>query len=569
LISKGIRLKDLSKSKIIIIGGIAAGTSAAVKARRKSEDAQITIYEKYKYISYGTCGLPYFVSGKITDIEKLIINTVQQFEKRFNIKVNIMHEVINIDSKEKSILAKNLISGEQFKDYYDKLVIATGSTSIIINPEFESAPNCFSLRTIDDALKLKDYLSALTKNSNESLNAVIIGGGFIGLEILDAFLAKGLNITIVEKMGQILPAFDFEIIEYLENYLAAKGIVLRKEESIENFGKNADGKIISLKTSNGDKLVCDIIFQSVGTRPDSKLAGNCGIVIGKSGAISVDEYLVTSNPDIYAAGDCCECKNFVTQIKQAYNLASIANIQGRCAGYNAAGGKDKFIDSIPTSIIKVLDIAIGKTGISLKEARYRGIDAAKIELHYPSHAGYYPGASLIHMLVIYNRISGLILGFEAIGRESVDKKADVMSVAIRARMKICDLVNLNLSYHPEYGSAKDSINILGMIGENIKKGEYRQMDVEELKDMIKNKHDITILDVRTKREFGMGHIEGALNISIDELRGNLDKLDRNSKIVVYCRTSYRSYLAYLILKNSGFKNVWNLNGSYLTWVRKI
>ena len=569
MISKGIRLKDLSKSKIIIIGGIAAGTSAAVKARRKSEDAQITIYEKYKYISYGTCGLPYFVSGKITDIEKLIINTVQQFEKRFNIKVNIMHEVINIDSKEKSILAKNLISGEQFKDYYDKLVIATGSTSIIINPELESAPNCFSLRTIDDALKLKDYLSALTKNSNESLNAVIIGGGFIGLEILDAFLAKGLNITIVEKMGQILPAFDFEIIEYLENYLAAKGIVLRKEESIENFGKNADGKIISLKTSNGDKLVCDIIFQSVGTRPDSKLAGNCGIVIGKSGAISVDEYLVTSNPDIYAAGDCCECKNFVTQIKQAYNLASIANIQGRCAGYNAAGGKDKFIDSIPTSIIKVLDIAIGKTGISLKEARYRGIDAAKIELHYPSHAGYYPGASLIHMLVIYNRISGLILGFEAIGRESVDKKVDVMSVAIRARMKIWDLVNLNLSYHPEYGSAKDSINILGMIGENIKKGEYRQMDVEELKDMIKNKHDITILDVRTKREFGMGHIEGALNISIDELRGNLDKLDRNSKIVVYCRTSYRSYLAYLILKNSGFKNVWNLNGSYLTWVRKI
>lgn len=558
-----------SKSKIIIIGGIAAGTSAAVKARRKSEDAQITIYEKYKYISYGTCGLPYFVSGKITDIDNLIINTVQQFEQRFNIKANVMHEVINIDSKEKNILVKNLISGEQFKDYYDKLIIATGSTSIIINPELESAPNCFSLRTIDDALKIKEYLSFLTKNSPKSLHAVIIGGGFIGLEILDAFLAKGLNITIVEKTGQLLPAFDFEIIEYLENYLAGNGIVLRKEESIENFEKTADGKIISLKTSNGDKLVCDVIFQSVGTKPDSKLAGSCGIIIGKSGAISVDEYLQTSNPDIYAAGDCCECKNFVTQIKQAYNLASIANIQGRCAGYNAAGGKDKFIDSIPTSIIKVLDIAIGKTGISLKEARYRGIDAAKIELHYPSHAGYYPGSSLIHMLVIYDRISGVILGLEAIGRESVDKKVDVMSVAIRARMKIWDLVNLNLSYHPEYGSAKDSINILGMIGENIKKGEYRQMDVEELKDMIKNNQDIAIIDVRTKREFGMGHIEGALNIPVDELRNNLDKLNRNSKIVVYCRTGYRSYLAYLILRNSGFKNVWNLNGSFLSWIRKI
>jgi len=568
LIKVRVELMD-SKRKIIIIGGIAAGTSAAVKTRRKSEYAQITIYEKYKYISYGTCGLPYFVSGKIADIDNLIINTVQKFDQRFNIKVNLMHEVINIDSKEKSITVKNLISGEQFKDYYDKLIIATGSTSIIINPELESAPNCFSLRTIDDALKLKEYLSFVIKNSKGPLNAVIIGGGFIGLEILDAFLLKGFNITIVEKTGQILPAFDFEIIEYLENYLADKGIVLRKEESIENFEKTADGKIISLNTSNGDKLVCDVIFQSIGTKPDTKLAGNCGIIIGKSGAISVDEYLKTNDPDIYAAGDCCECKNFVTQIKQVYYLASIANIQGRCAGYNAAGGKDKFIDSIPTSIIKVLDVAIGKTGISLKEARYRGIDAAKIELHYASHAGYYPGSSLIHMLVIYDRISGVILGFEAIGRESVDKKTDVMSVAIRARMKIWDLVKLNLSYHPEYGSAKDSFNILGMIGENIKKGEYQQMDVEELKDMIKNKQDITILDVRTKREFGMGYIEGALNIHVDELRDNLDKLDRDSKIVVYCRTSYRSYLAYLILKNSGFKNVWNLNGSYLSWIKKI
>jgi len=564
----GVKLKD-NKKKIIIIGGVAAGTSAAVKARRKSEDVQITIYEKYKYISYSTCGLPYFVSEKIKDIDSLIINTVQQIEQRFNIKVNVMHEVTNIDTKEKSITVKNLVSGRQFKDNYDKLIIATGSTPIIISPELETAPNCFSLRTIDDALKLKDYLSFLTKNSRGSLNAIIIGGGFIGLEILDAFLSRGLNITIVEKTNQILPVFDFEIIEYLENYINDKSIVIRKSESIEDFEKNADGKIISLMMSNGDRLVCDFIIQSVGIKPESKLAAGCGIAIGKSGAISVNEYLQTSDPDIYAAGDCCECKNFVTQIKQVYNLASIANIQGRCAGYNAAGGKDKFIDSIPTSIIKVLDIAIGKTGISLKEARYRGIDAAKIELHYPNHASYYPGASLIHMLVVYDKISGVILGFEAIGRESVDKKTDVMSTAIRARMKIWDLVNLNLSYHPEYGSAKDSINIIGMIGENIKKGEYRQMDVEELREMIKNNESIIILDVRTKREFEMGHIDGALNIYVDELRDNLDRLDRNSKIVVHCRTSYRSYLAYLILRNSGFKNVWNLNGSYLSWVRKI
>jgi NADPH-dependent 2,4-dienoyl-CoA reductase/sulfur reductase-like enzyme/rhodanese-related sulfurtransferase len=561
--------KTKKAGKIIIIGSVAAGTSAAVKARRKSENLQIAIYEKYKYISYSTCGLPYFVSDKITDLDNLIINTVQQFEQRFNIKVNVMHEVTGIDRKEKSITVKNLTNGEQFKDYYEKLIIATGSNSIIINPELDSASNCFSLRTIDDAIKLKEYLSYLIKNGKKSLNVVIIGGGFIGLEILEAFLSKGANIIIVEKTNQILPAFDFEIIEYLENYLNEKGIMLRKEESIENFEKNNDGEIISLKTSNGDRLVCDVIFQSAGTKPDVKLAASCGIVIGKSGAISVDQYLKTSDPDIYAAGDCCECKNFVTQTKQAYNLASIANIQGRCAGYNAAGGKDKFKDSIPTSIIKVLDIAIAKTGISLKEARSQNIDAVKLELHYLNHAGYYPGSSIIHMLVIYDKISGTLLGFEAIGKESVDKKTDVMSVAIRTSMKVWDLVNLNLSYHPEYGSAKDSINILGMIGENIKKGEYRQIDVEELKNMIKNKQDITILDVRTKKEFDMGHIEGALNIPIDELRGNFDKLDRNSKIVVHCRTSYRSYQAYLILKNSGFENVWNLNGSYLSWMRRI
>ncbi|MCL4417731.1 MAG: FAD-dependent oxidoreductase [Actinobacteria bacterium] len=555
--------------KIIVIGGVAAGTSAAVKARRKSENAQITIYEKYKYISYGVCGLPYFVSGRITDIDNLIINTTQQFEQRFNIKVNIMHEVIDIDSKAKSITVKNLTTGGQFKDSYDRLIIATGSTPIIINPELESAPNFFPLKTIDDALKLKEYLSFLVKNCKGSLNAVIIGGGFIGLEILDAFLLNGLNITIIEKTDQILPAFDFEIIEYLENYLTGKGIILRKEESIENFEKNADGKIISLTTSRGDKLVCDIIFQSIGAKPDSKLAGSCGITIGKSGAIAVNEYLQTSNPDIYAAGDCCECINFVTQTKQAYYLASIANMQGRCAGYNAAGGKDKFMDSIPTSIIKVLDIAIGKTGISLKEARNHGIDAAKTELHYPNHAGYYPGSSFIHMFMVYDKISGIILGFEAVGREGIDKKTDVISTAIRAKMKIWNLINLSLSYHPEYGSAKDSINILGMIGENIKKGEYRQIDAEELRNIIKNRQDIIILDVRTKREFDMGHIEGALNIYVDELRDNLDKLDRNIKIVIYCRTGYRSYLAYLILKNSGFKNVWNLNGSYMSWIRKI
>jgi rhodanese-related sulfurtransferase len=270
-----------------------------------------------------------------------------------------------------------------------------------------------------------------------------------------------------------------------------------------------------------------------------------------------------------AAGDCCECLNFVTGKKHSYNLATIANIQGRTAGYNATGGRDMFTDSIPTSIIKVLDLAIGKTGIGFREAKSSELDVAKIEIHFLNHAGYYPGAKMMHMMAVYNTDTGDILGFQAIGFEDVDKKIDVMSTAIRAKMKIWDLVDLDLGYHPQYGSAKDPLNILGMIGENIKKGEVTFMDVEELKDLMERGEDIEIIDVRTVKEYRAGHIEGAVNIPLDELRENIKSLDKDSRIVVHCRSSYRSYLAYRILKNAGFKNVWNLNGSYLSWIRKI
>jgi rhodanese-related sulfurtransferase len=376
-------------------------------------------------------------------------------------------------------------------------------------------------------------------------------------------------VTIVEKTGQLLPIFDFEIIEYLEGYLVKHGLRILKDQEVKDFKKDKENKITSIKTSAGEDIAADILFISVGTSPDSVLARESGLEVGGCGAVEVDEFMQTSDPDIFAAGDCCECLNFITGRKQSYNLATIANIQGRTAGYNAAGGRDKFTDSIPTSIIKILDLAIGKTGIGFREAKSSEVDAAKIELHFMNHAGYYPGATMLHMIAVYNTGTGDILGFQAIGFEDVDKKIDVMSTAIRAKMKIWDLINLNLGYHPQYGSAKDPLNILGMIGENIKKGELRFMDVEELKDLMKKGEDIEIIDVRTVKEYNAGHIEGAVNIPLDELRDNIGPLDKDNKIVVYCRSSYRSYLAYRILKNAGFKHVWNLNGSYMSWVRKI
>ena len=563
-----LKSKIDKKFRIVVIGGIAAGTSAAVKARRATDEAEIIIYEKYKHISYGTCGLPYFVSGKIADVESLVINTVQQFEKRFNIEVNILKEVTGIDRSKKELTVRDVRTGKESRDHYDKLIIATGSFPIIINEDLYNAVNTFNLRTIDDAMHLKEYMKFL-KNKSRSPEAVIIGGGYIGLELIDAFLSGGFKVTIIEKTDQLLPIFDFEMIEYLENYLVKKGVRILKDQEVTDFNKDEDNRITSIRISPGQDFLTDILFISVGTRPDSRLAGESGLEIGGCGAIKVDDHMQTSDPDIFAAGDCCECLNFVTGKRHAYNLATIANIQGRTAGYNAVGGSDRYSDSIPTSIIKVLDLVIGKTGIGFREAKDSLINAAKIEFHFLNHAGYYPGASMMHMMAVYDIDTGDILGFQGIGFEGIDKKTDVMSTAIRAKMKIWDLVKLDLGYHPQYGSAKDPLNMLGMIGENIRKGEVRFMDVEELKDLMKKKEELEIIDVRTVKEYRAGHIDGAVNIPLDELRDNINSLDMDSRIVVHCRSSYRSYLAYRILKNAGFKNVWNLNGSYLSWVRKI
>jgi NADPH-dependent 2,4-dienoyl-CoA reductase/sulfur reductase-like enzyme/rhodanese-related sulfurtransferase len=605
-----VKNQDKEIKRIIVIGGVAAGTSAAVKARRSTEDAEIVIYEKYKYISFATCGLPYYVSGSIPSIGDLIINDTGGFEKRFNIRVKTLHEVLSIDTAVKSIKVKDLTTGAVFEDYYDSIIISTGSIPVIYNEELCGAENAFILKTIDDAVRLKGYMAGLTAPDNsisghvfdgnnvkikKELNAVIIGGGYIGLELIESFLAAGFKVTIVEKTGQILPLFDFEIIEYLENYLADKKVALLKNEDINGFewlntgnddgykdknnagngGNNAadgskKGSVISaVKTASGKVIPSDIIFIGTGTKPEVALAEACGLAIGRSGAIKVNENMRTSDPDIYAAGDCAECTDFITGTKQPQNLAFTANMQGRCAGYNAAGGESTFPESNPTSIIKVLDIELAKTGISLRQAKKLGINAQKIEMHSLNHAGYYPGASLIHMIIIYDGDSGTVIGFEAIGKASVDKKLDTMAVAIKCRMKISELAYLNLGYHPAYGSAKDPLNIAGMIGENTGKGEFASIDIEDLKNKIAAGEQMTILDVRTKREYESGHIENAINIPLDTLRENILLLDKGSTIFVHCRTSYRSYLAYRILKNAGFSNVKNINGSYLSFLKKL
>ena len=559
----------MGNGKVVIIGGIAAGTAAAAKCRRQDEDLEIIIYEKDKYISYGTCGLPYFVSGKIENISKLLINTSENFSKRFNIGVRTMHEVLSIDTENNKILVRDMKSNKEFEEDYNKLILATGSVPIEIKIEGYGASNIFVLKTIKDAINIKKYLEEISSTGKKDRNAVIIGGGFIGLELLEAYFKNSFNVTIIEKESQILPMFDKEIIEYLEKHLESLGVRILKNEVAKKFIKTEDNTITKVLTSGGESLDTDMVFFGIGTKPNNVLAAGAGIETGDTGAIVVDEFMRTNIEDIYAAGDCCECENLISGNKRSYNLASIANRQGRTAGYNAAGGSERFDGSIVTSIIKVLDIAIGKTGLSLKEAKGLGINAGCIELHYGSHAGYYPGSETMHMLIVFDRKSRKLIGLEAIGRDGIDKRIDVASAAIRGGLAIEDLASIDLAYQPAFGSARDSINILGMIAENIKKEEVSFVDISEMREKIKNSENMTILDVRTSKEYDAGHIEGALLIPVDDIRKNISMLDPGKETIIYCRSGYRAYLALRVLRNIGFSDVKLLNGSYLSWDRKL
>lgn len=602
----------MAGKKIIIIGAVAAGTSAAAKLRRLNEELDITIYEKDKYISYASCGLPYFVSGKINNLHDLLINSVESFSKRFNLSIKILHEVIKINPLEKSVVVRNIENGKEFKDNFDYLLIATGTSPAQI-PLFKNEKNICVLKTIDDALVLRDYINTYMKEDinnnlknlnnqmpeekrgvkkdckvpNEKINTnmLIVGAGFIGLELLEAFLEKNLSTVIIEKTGQILPNFDSEITDYAEDYLKKLGVKILKNSSIKEYASDASGKIISVKTTSCIEIRPDIIFLGIGVKPENNLAKDCGINLGSKGGIVVDEQLRTNFDCIYAAGDCVEVNDLVSGKSKLFCLASIASKQGRIAAANIvneingsykAETKNKksyiFPGSIGTSIIKILDLQISKTGLSYKEAKKINKNAFKLETHALSHAEYYPGAEMIHMITIFDKKTGKILGFEAVGKEAVDKKTDIMSVSIYSNLKITDLAKYDLAYHPSCGSAKDSINIIGMIAENLFNGDVEFIDVEDLRQIINDENldkDYQILDVRNPKEFKAGHIEGTLLIPLNQLRDNIEEVDRSKKIIVYCRTGYRAYVAYRLLKNNGFKYVKCLNGSYLSWERKI
>ncbi|MDN5313185.1 MAG: hypothetical protein PWQ68_2158 [Thermoanaerobacteraceae bacterium] len=542
--------------KIIVVGGVAAGASASVKARRVNEDAEIIIFEKGSYVSFANCGLPYYVGGAINKKNNLLLVTPKLFKDRFNIDVRLNHEVVDIDVKAKTVTVKN--NDKVFTEGYDKLILATGGTPIKPSIPGMDLIGVYTVFTLDDVEEIK-------KNLGQTKTAVIVGGGFIGLETAEALLQRGIDTTLVEKLPQLIPNFDQEFSLPVERHLKEKGLNILLEKSVTSI---KGSKIVEgVELSDGSILKTDMVIMAIGVKPQLELAKKAGLAIGPAGGVIVDASMQTSIADIYAAGDIVESLHLVSGKKVRIPLAGSANKQGRVAGANAGGGKLFFKGVLGTAIIKVCDLTIARTGLNEKEANQ--LEKNYFVCYSPTlhHAGYYPGAKWMICKLVVEQFTGKILGAQLVGWEGVDKRIDVLSTAIYGGLSVFDLEQLDLAYAPPYSSTKDPVIMAGMIASNIIRREGRVVTPEQLSEM-KKKEDIIIVDCRTKEEYEKGHIEGAILLPVDELRKRYTELDKNKKIVIYCKVGYRANVAYRFLVQRGFE-VYNLTGGYYGYTMNI
>lgn len=533
--------------RLVIIGGVAAGASSAVKARRTSEDCEICIYEKNDYISYANCGMPYYVGNVIKNRDELLVVTPEYLKKRFNIDVKIRSEVIKILPDLKKIVVKDLVTGNTFEDRYDKLIIATGAIPII--PDSIKGEAVFSLYNLNDMDRIKDFI----ENENPK-KALVLGGGFIGIEMAENLKNLGMNVIIVEKMNQILPPFDPEMANLVKNAIECSGIKVITGAGVDRIEKN----IAHLE--NGDRVDFDIAIASLGVKPNSKLAIEAGIQTGIRGSIKVNQYMETSMLDIYSAGDVAENFYRINGEPTWIPLAGSANKQGRIAGYNAVSLKSKkeYKGTLGTAIAKFENCVFASTGFNEKKLQQEGWEYISFYLVSEDHADYYPGSKTMYIKVLGDK-TGKILGAQIVGEDGVDKRIDVFASAIYAGLTFEDIESFDLAYAPPFSSAKDPVIVAGMIGNNIIKGE-----MPALSKLSKKVEDVIILDVRTVGEFKKGAFDNAINIPIDELRNRIGELDiyRGKKIIINCATGYRSYIATRQLLNKGFAEVYNLSGGY-------
>jgi len=542
--------------RLVIVGGVAGGATAAARARRVSEDAEIVVFERGEYISFANCGLPYYIGNVIKRRDHLLLATPEEFKKRYNIDVRIFSEVVGINSKEKVVEIKNTITGKKYWESYDKLILSPGAEPIKPPLEGIELENIFHLRNIPDSDRIKKIV-----DERDPQCAVVVGGGFIGLEMAENLTERGVKTTIVEMLDQVMPSLDYEMATLIHDHLEAKNVELELENGVKSFSKASDRILVS--TQKGREIECDLVLLSVGIRPENTLAIKADLKIGSTGGIQVDDTMRTSDPNIYAVGDAVEVRDIVTGFPTLTALAGPANKQARIAADNALGRKSIFTGTLGTSVVKVFDMVLAATGANEKFLKKHDIPYLASYTHSGSHAGYYPGATNTSVKILFSPGTGKVLGAQIVGRKGVDKRIDVLATAIRAKMTVYDLEELELAYAPPYSSAKDPINICGFVAANILKGDMEISQWSELDALEKN--GATLIDLRTQFELKhMGKIEGALHIPIDEFRNRLTELDKQKTYIPFCAVGFRGYLGHRILVQNGFKSR-NLSGGFLTY----
>jgi NADPH-dependent 2,4-dienoyl-CoA reductase/sulfur reductase-like enzyme/rhodanese-related sulfurtransferase len=544
--------------RIVIIGGVAAGASCATRARRLSEDAEIIVLERGPFVSFANCGLPYYLGGEIADRAKLIVQTAEAFHTRFNVDVRTENEAEAIDPARKVVRVRELHTGRSYEEPYDELVLAVGAEPLAPPIPGLRRPGHFFLRSIPDVDAILEWI-----NSHKCERAVVIGGGYIGLETAEQLHRRGLDVTIVEALPQVMAPLDPEMAAYLHEELGAQSVALLLNDPVAAFEAPSSSETSAASTvvlRSGRRLPADIVILGLGVRPNTKLAEAAGIELGPTRGIRVDEHMRTSVPHIWAAGDAVEVKDFVTGQPALVALAGPANRQGRIIADNIFGIDSRYAGTLGTSILRLFSLSAACTGANEKRLRQLGRPHEVVHLHPSSHASYYPGAHPMAMKVLFEPATGRVLGAQVVGRDGVDKRIDVLSTAIRAGMTVDDLAELELAYAPPFASAKDPVNMAGMIGQNVRRGLVRLAQWHE----IRPEAPFVVLDVRGTGERAAGAIPGSIHIPLDELRSRLAELPRDREIVVHCAGGQRSYYAARILAQNGFK-VRNLTGAFRTW----
>ena len=539
--------------KVVIVGGVAGGATAAARIRRLDEQAEVIVFERSGYISYANCGLPYYIGGVIEDPEDLTLQTPESFWKRFRIQMKVRHEVTAIHPDRKTVSVRNLETGEDFEEAYDQLLLSPGAKPVWPEHPGMGSERLFTLRTVEDTFRIKEFI-----NQNRPKSAVMVGGGFIGLEMAENLRQLGMEVTIVQRSRQLMNPFDPDMAAFIHNEVRKHGVKLMLGHSLEGFREKNSGLEVLLR--DGVSVSADMVILAIGVTPESMLAKEAGLALGIKGSILVNDRMQTSAPDIYAVGDAVQVKHFVTGADSLIPLAGPANKQGRIAADNICGGDSRYLGSQGSSVIKVFDMTAATTGINEGSAKKAGLHVDKVILSPMSHAGYYPGGKTMTMKIIFEKETYRLLGAQIIGYEGVDKRIDVLATAIHAGLKGNQLKDLDLAYAPPYSSAKDPVNMAGFMIDNLARGQLKQWHLAD-EEKLPRDGSVILLDTRTAAEYNRGHVAGFRNIPVDELRERIGELEPGKPVYVICQSGLRSYIASRILAGSEYET-YNFSGGF-------